>query len=267
MVFVSDNKTIKQTARSILKGSRPRPVLVTLVFLAVLLLFLFFRAKLSGALDPVLLEKINAYSQAAAAGDVDLAMEYYTEAIDLANSMELSFFQQAVLTAINLVSYVLTAGYMIFIMNCVRHTDPTIYNLLDGFAQFLKVIVVSLLQTLIVSLLSVFLIVPGIIAAYTYRFALFNLLDNPDMRIIDCLSLSRFMTKGHKMELFKLDLSFIGYILLSLIFPPVLLYLLPYMYSSRVIFYDELKKAEFPQGDLLDNGENDFQSEDDSEEP
>ena len=83
------------------------------------------------------------------------------------------------------------------------------------------------------------------------------------MRAIDALSLSRIMLKGHKMELLKLDLSFIGYILLSIIFPPVLIYLIPYMYSSWIIFYDELRKAEFPQGDLLDNGDDGFHKDDD----
>ena len=101
-------------------------------------------------------------------------------------------------------------------------------------------------------LISFLLIIPGIIASYTYRFSLFILLDNPNMRVIDCLSLSRIMMKGHKARLFRLDLSFIGYILLSLLFPPLLIWLVPYMYSSWVIFYDELKTAQFPQGDLLD---------------
>ena len=263
MFTITDNKTIKLQARGVLKGSRPRPVLVTVLFLVILIVFMFLRAKLSGALDPVLLEQINEYSEAAAAGNIDLAMEYYTKAIDLANSIELPFLHRAIITAINLVSYVITAGYVIFIMNCVRSKDPTVYNILDGFGQFLKVLIVSLLRSVIISFLSLLLIVPGIIAAYTYRFALFNLLDNPGMRAIDALSLSRIMLKGHKMELLKLDLSFIGYILLSIIFPPVLIYLIPYMYSSWIIFYDELRKAEFPQGDLLDNGDDGFHTDDD----
>ena len=148
-------------------------------------------------------------------------------------------------------------------MNSVRRTEPTVYNLLDGFGQFLRVIIISLLKAIIVSLLSLLLFIPGIIATYTYRFAIFNLLDNPKMRIIDAMSLSRIMMKGHKLELFKLDLSFIGYILLSVFFPPVLIYLMPYMYSSWVIFYDELRNAEFPHGDLLDNGPDHFNSDDD----
>lgn len=252
MFTVSDNRTIKLKARQVMRETRPRPVLVTVLFLLILLVFAFFRAKLSGVLDPAVFEQIKAYSEAAAAGNVELAMEHYTEALDIASSVHLTFFQQAILYAINLVSYVIIAGYAIFILNSVRSAEPSIYNLLDGFGQFLKVIIVSLLRSIIISFLSLLLIIPGIIASYTYRFSLFILLDNPNMRVIDCLSLSRIMMKGHKASLFRLDLSFIGYILLSLLFPPLLIWLVPYMYSSWVIFYDELKTAQFPQGDLLD---------------
>ena len=252
MFTISDNRTIKFQARRVLRESRPRPVLVTVVYLLVILLFAFLRAKLSGMLDSAVIEQ---YYEYASEGDLATAIEYL-------NSIQPTAFSSVIIYAIDIIKYVLTAGYVIFIMNSVRSSEPTIYNLLDGFGHFLRVIIVSLMQAIIISLLSLLFIVPGIIAMYTYRFALFNLLDNPSMRIIDSMSLSRIMMKGHKMELFKLDLSFIGYILLSLIFPPVLIYLMPYMYSSWVIFYDELKKAEFPQGDMLDKADDGFPPED-----
>ncbi len=253
MFTVMDNKTIKMQAKGVLKNSRPSPVLVTVIFLAVLLVFAVLRMSLSGMLDAAVWDQ---YYEYAMAGDYQTALEYIY-------SIEPSGFSTIVIYAINFVTYVLFAGYIIFIMNSVRRTEPTIYNLLDGFGHFLKVIIVNLLRSIIVYVLSILLVVPGIIASYTYRLALFILLDNPDIRIIDAMSLSRIMMKGHKMEVFKLDLSFIGYILLSLIFPPVLIYLMPYMYSSWVIYYDGLKAAQFPQGDLLDNPPDKFDSDDD----
>ena len=57
----------------------------------------------------------------------------------------------------------------------------------------------------------------GIIAAYRYRFALYNLYENPDMDIMEALNLSKRQTQGYKMELFKLDLSYMGWILLSIL--------------------------------------------------
>ena len=60
-------------------------------------------------------------------------------------------------------------------------------------------------------------VVPGFIAYYRYRFALYNLYENPDMDIMEALNLSKRQTQGYKMELFKLDLSYMGWILLSIL--------------------------------------------------
>lgn len=292
MLTVSDNKTIKQRARQLVRESRPRPVLVTLLLLLILLVFAFFRAKLSGVFDSVLLEPLKEYYQAAAAGDVDHAMAVYQEWMEIASEVRQPFIHQVITFAISIVSYVLTAGYLIFILNSVRKKDPTVYNLLDGFGQFLRVTILSFILSILVSVMAfimamavllplavlemillsfpqqmipfllVILFFPAFVFAlliilvmlltFPYRFALFNLLDHPDMRIFDCLALSRIMLKGNRKRLFKLNLSFAGFILLSLIFPPLLVWLAPYMLFSWVIFYDELKTVEFPQGDLLD---------------
>ena len=58
---------------------------------------------------------------------------------------------------------------------------------------------------------------PGFIAHYRYSFALYNLYENPDMDIMEALNLSKRQTQGYKMELFKLDLSYMGWILLSML--------------------------------------------------
>lgn len=292
MFTVSDNKTIKLQARQLMRQSRPRPVLVTLLLLLILLVFAFLRAKLSGVFDPVLLEPLKEYYQASFSGDPDLLMERYQELLEISSGIQQPFFHQAITFAISIVSYVLTAGYVIFIMNSVRKNDPTVYNLLDGFGQFLRVTILSFIRSILISVmtfilaimvliplvvlemiifsfpqqvipfLSAFLFYPACVFAllmvivllltFPYRFALFNLLDNPAMRIFDSLALSRIMLKGNRKRLFKLNLSFAGFILLSLLFPPLLIWLIPYIHASWVILYDELKTAQFPQGDLLD---------------
>lgn len=292
MFTVSDNKTIKLQARQLVRQSRPRAVLVTGLFLLILLVFAFLRAKLSGVFDPVLLEPLKEYYQASIEGDLDHAMEIYQQWMETSAAVRQPFFHQAITFAISIVSYVLTAGYVIFIMNSVRKSDPTVYNLLDGFGQFLRVTILSFIRSILVSImasaiviaaliplavlemillsfpqqmipfLSVILFIPAcvcvllmiivLLLTFPYRFALFNLLDNPAMRIIDSLALSRIMLKGNRKRLFRLNLSFAGYILLSLLFPPLLLWLIPRIYSAWVILYDELKTAQFPQSDLLD---------------
>lgn len=60
-------------------------------------------------------------------------------------------------------------------------------------------------------------IVGGIIKYYSYRMVPYLLAENPDLKPLQAISLSRRMMDGHKWECFLLDLSFLGWGLLSLI--------------------------------------------------
>ena len=71
------------------------------------------------------------------------------------------------------------------------------------------------MQYIFIFLWSLLFIVPGIIAAYRYRFALYNLCENPEMGVMEALNMSKAQTLGFKGQLFVLDLSFIGWYLLS----------------------------------------------------
>ena len=57
-------------------------------------------------------------------------------------------------------------------------------------------------------------IVPGIVKLYQWRYTNQILAENPDMSYQEVLEASEVLTKGHKMDLFVLDLSFIGWYLL-----------------------------------------------------
>lgn len=59
------------------------------------------------------------------------------------------------------------------------------------------------------------LIIPGIVKAYEYRMIPYLLADRPDMDRREVFETSRSMMDGHKMDAFILDLSFIGWKILS----------------------------------------------------
>ena len=59
-------------------------------------------------------------------------------------------------------------------------------------------------------------VIPGIIAAYRYSFAMLNLCENPELGVMEALNLSKRQTNGYKWQLFVLQLSFIGWSLLVL---------------------------------------------------
>lgn len=106
-----------------------------------------------------------------------------------------------------------------------------------------RVLGIMLLQALFVILWMLLLIIPGIIKSYSY--AMTNLIaeDNPELGAMECIDRSMAMMKGHKWELFLLDLSYIGWILLGLLSLGIgLLWIIPWMQMARVKFYEELKR-------------------------
>ena len=113
----------------------------------------------------------------------------------------------------------------------------------QNLGLFGKTLGVYLLMSLYVFLWTLLLIVPGIIATYSYRIALYLLIDDPEIGVSEALRKSKEMMNGYKAKLFYLDLSFIGWVLLCILTLGIgLLWLNPYMLTSQAIFYDELRK-------------------------
>ena len=58
-------------------------------------------------------------------------------------------------------------------------------------------------------------VIPGIIAAYRYSFAMMNLCDDPGIGVMEALRRSKQQTDGNKGTLFLLTMSFLGWLLLA----------------------------------------------------
>ena len=70
------------------------------------------------------------------------------------------------------------------------------------------------------------------------------LAENPELTARQALNLSKEITYGHKMELFVLDLSFIGWCLLGAItFGLAFIYVAPYMNATKANFYNAIKNG------------------------
>ena len=110
------------------------------------------------------------------------------------------------------------------------------------FNGYFRSLAAMLLVSLVVSLLTLLLIIPGVIASMAFYLTPYILKDNPELSVLDTLRLSRKMMQGHKMELFCLQLSFIGWGLLNLLTLGIgTLWLLPYMTTTMAAFYQDLR--------------------------
>lgn len=116
---------------------------------------------------------------------------------------------------------------------------------LEGFRSFFPAFLLYLLITIITLLWSLLLIIPGIVAGYSYSMSYYILLDNPGMSPSDVIRRSKEMMNGHRMDLFILHLTFIGWGLLAILTLGIgILWLAPYVAASNTAFYLDLKAGE-----------------------
>ncbi len=114
-----------------------------------------------------------------------------------------------------------------------------------GFAKesYLKVVTAMFLRSLYIFLWSLLFLIPGIVMGYAYQMVPYILAENPGMESKEALARSRAMTEGHKWNMFVLDLSFLGWMLLGLVtFGIGILFVMPYVLSTRAELYLRLKQ-------------------------
>ena len=150
-----------------------------------------------------------------------------------------------------LLSSVLSAGWVLYHQGVRQGRVMSISTLFEGFAFAGKIILLDLITTLFMALWSLLFVIPGIIAGYRYRFALYNLCENPEMGVMDAIRLSKQQTQGHKMDLFVLDLSFIGWSLLCALTLGILsIWISPYIQQTDLGYFEAIK-AEKGMGGLF----------------
>jgi len=125
---------------------------------------------------------------------------------------------------------------------CARGEKWDIEKTFCGFKEnFSGNIVLGLLYFVFIFLWMLLLIIPGIIKSYSYAMAFYIAKDRPNLGASDCLKESARIMNGNKMQLFCLDLSFIGWYLLGALCLGVgTLFVAPYHQMARANFYAEL---------------------------
>ena len=133
-------------------------------------------------------------------------------------------------------------GFVVYFLRLIRNEDLTYWHLFDGYKDFLRIFLATFLCELAILIGLCLLIVPGIILATGLLMTDFILKDDPEISALDAMMKSWKMTNGHKAELFYLFLSFIGWIILSILTLGIgFLLLYPYMQSALAHVYEDLK--------------------------
>lgn len=118
-------------------------------------------------------------------------------------------------------------------------------NVTSGFDYGYKNNVKTMLwRDVYLILWSMLFIIPGIVKSYEYKMIPYLLAENPDMTKEEAFAESKRMMDGQKWRAFVLDLSFIGWDILSGLFTFGLLsvfFVAPYKRSAQAALYDALK--------------------------
>ncbi len=226
---------MKRRAAEIMAASNPRVIVVGLIYLA-----------LAAVMETLASRAMSVnISESGAANYLHYAMEgNYDYAFKYLEGMQPPLSAYGINLMLTVVMSVVTAGFLIFLLHTVRQTGKAAYaNLLDGFGSFFRIVVLNFLMAMFIFFWSLLLFVPGVIAAFRYSQAIYILLDNPDKSPLQCIRESSDMMRGHKAELFWLDMSFLGWYILGM-FPifgfAVRIWSTPYISTTKTLFYERL---------------------------
>ena len=126
-------------------------------------------------------------------------------------------------------------------------TKPQFKELFFAFEnRYKNVVVVMLLRDLYTIFWSLLLIVPGIVKAYEYSMIPYLLAENPELTAKEAFAVSKQMMKGQKWNAFVLDLSFLGWQILSILTIGILgiFYVDSYVQLTGAALYRRLKGAD-----------------------
>ncbi len=231
--MIIDRTAAKLQAKQLIRESQPSMLTAALLYTLLTALIGWLSLRLTGVDTNTMNEMLRLASE----GNSEAVMEMMTKATPSAGASLID-------SLLRLAMAVVGVGFSLFVMNSVRRSQPAIGNLLDGFGMFPRVLFLIILQIVLIFLWSLLLVIPGIIAAYRYSFAVYVMIDHPEMSAMDCLRESKRLTTGYKRQLFLLDLSFIFWFLLTMI--PVVgyiaqVYVTPYMESAKVLYYEQIR--------------------------
>lgn len=136
---------------------------------------------------------------------------------------------------------VIGVGNAKFNIELTKRQDVNVEMLFSYFKHYKIATLTKLLKSLYIFLWSLLLVIPGIIAGYSYAMTDYILAENPDISSSEALERSKQLMDGNRLRLFCLQFSFLGWkILAALTFGIGNLWVTPYMQAATAAFYLEI---------------------------
>ena len=240
---------IKANAKIVMSKTKPSPILVAFIYiLLVLILGALSSAVYDGAYQ---LYREVLYRGSMSDSEIFRLISYYAPTAT----------QVAIMLALWLMSTMLNVGFYIYSLAVSRLSGASVGTLFDGFAVLPRALAVMLLSSLFTFLWCLLGIIPAVIGmmwvsafeiigsiaisvisvviSIRYSQAIYVMLDNPEMSPLKCIRESKRLMVGRTGEYFVLEMSFFGWILLSII-PILYMWVMPYMQITLANYYNAL---------------------------
>lgn len=229
VIAMIDRPYMKKEAKEFLRGAKANPYVFTILFAGITLILTSLRTYVVGA-DKEVVELIET-----------LQLQLPDFLMHRPFPPMLTMF---VSVMVFLLTAVLRAGWALYHLGIRRKKEMPFSTLFEGLAFAGKLILLNLVTELFITLWTFLFVIPGIIATYRYRFALYNLCENPSIGVMEAINMSKVQTSGYKWSLFVLDLSFLGWEILSAFTAGLLdIWLLPYKEQTNVGYFLALKAS------------------------
>lgn len=160
----------------------------------------------------------------------------------------IAIFAIAMAVVLFIMGSIVEIGYMRFNLDLVDRQKEAELGTMFGYFNFWKTAACArLLQGVYTLLWSLLFIIPGIIASYSYAMTSYILAENPELTASEAIECSKQMMSGNRWRLFCMQISFIGWEILSalLTFGIGGLWITPYKQAATAAFYREISGTEF----------------------
>lgn len=151
-----------------------------------------------------------------------------------------------------IVSFVLEMASIHLYLKMSRSPEPVAFgDYVEGFSSWWRAIKAGLWEYLFIFLWSCLFIIPGLVKAFAYSQVFYLLDEFPNLTVRKAMKISMKITKGHKMNLFLMFLSFFGWFLLVPVTMSLInFWLIPYMSMTSINAYHAILKEAVDSGKI-----------------
>ena len=185
--------------------------------------------------------------------EIESATDELTTTYDSLTETEQSIFTTAIVGSLSIVSIVgillkvflvnpLQVGCHYFFRKNAENPTASVDLVGQGFGAYGRTFLTMFLNDLFIALWTLLFIIPGIMCFYSYALVPYLLKDEPNLTAMQVLRRSKDLMRGNRGRMFLMDLSFIGWYLLTALTLGIAgaFWTFPYVESTHATLYLEL---------------------------